>query len=134
MRLGLPASDIAALETRSEGWIAGLQMAALLLQDGKTAINSSRPLFVIPDGMHVASCVGFTDPANRAAEVEKVCTHNHYRRQGLAEAVIRECFHRLGQRGIDKAYIEGYSGEANGLYEKLDPCARKQWFHYELVA
>ena len=33
MGLELSAEDIAALETRTEGWIAGLQMAALSLQD-----------------------------------------------------------------------------------------------------
>ena len=87
---------------------------------------------VAPDGVHAATCVGFIDPANRAAEVEKVCTHRGYRRQGLAEAVIRECFQRLSQRGIERAYITGYSGEANSLYEKLGPVRRKQWFHYEL--
>lgn len=97
------------------------------------AYDPSLDLSVItPDGVHVASCVGFCDPAYRMAEVEKVCTHPQYRRIGLGEAVIRECFQRLRQRGIDMAYITDYSGEANGLYEKLDPCKRKQWFHYEL--
>ena len=33
MRLDLSSSDVAALESRTEGWIAGLQMAALSLQD-----------------------------------------------------------------------------------------------------
>ncbi|NUM43588.1 MAG: hypothetical protein HUU38_02695 [Anaerolineales bacterium] len=33
MRLGMSLADIAALERRTEGWIAGLQMAALSLQD-----------------------------------------------------------------------------------------------------
>jgi ribosomal protein S18 acetylase RimI-like enzyme len=87
---------------------------------------------VAPDGTHAATCVGFVDHDNRAAEVEKVCTHRGYRRQGLAEAVIRECFQHLYRRGIERAYITGYSGEANDLYEKLGPCKRKQWFHYEL--
>lgn len=87
---------------------------------------------VTADGLHVASCVGFADPAARMAEIEKICTHQRYRRQGLAEAVIRACFCRLQQRGIARAYITGYSGEANGLYEKLGPCAHKQWFHYAL--
>ncbi len=32
MGLNLPAEDIAALETRTEGWIAGLQLASLALQ------------------------------------------------------------------------------------------------------
>jgi ribosomal protein S18 acetylase RimI-like enzyme len=76
--------------------------------------------------------VGFNDPAYGVAEVEKICTHSQYRRQGLAEAVIRECFQRLKKRGIERAYITGYSEEANGLYEKLGPCGHKQWFHYEL--
>lgn len=87
---------------------------------------------VTPEGSHVAGCVGFNDPAYRVAEVEKVCTHNQYRRQGLGEAVIKECFQQLKRCGIRWAYITGYSDEANGLYEKLGPCNRKQWFHYEL--
>ena len=33
MQLGLTAEDILALETRTEGWIAGLQLAALSLRD-----------------------------------------------------------------------------------------------------
>jgi LuxR family maltose regulon positive regulatory protein len=33
MGLGLVAEDVAALESRTEGWIAGLQLAALSLQD-----------------------------------------------------------------------------------------------------
>ena len=43
---------------------------------------------------------------------------------------------RLGdwQHGLwnEQKCITGYSGEANGLYEKLGPVRRKQWFHYEL--
>ena len=84
------------------------------------------------EGVHVSGCVGFVDAVNGVAEVEKVCTHNQYRRQGLGEAVIRACFQRLRQRGIRRAYITGYSGEANSLYEKLGPCWRKQWYHYTL--
>ena len=87
---------------------------------------------VADDGTHVASCVGFNDPAHSVAEVEKICTHQQYRRRGLAEAVIRECFHRLQRRGIERAYITGYSDEANRLYERLGPCWHKRWFHYEL--
>jgi ribosomal protein S18 acetylase RimI-like enzyme len=87
---------------------------------------------VTPEGLHVASCVGFNDLAFGVAEVEKICTHNQYRRKGLAEAVIRECFQRLSARKIPRAYITGYSAAANGLYEKLGPCRHKQWFHYEL--
>jgi ribosomal protein S18 acetylase RimI-like enzyme len=86
------------------------------------------------EGKHVSACVGFADPSCNMVEVEKVVTHSGYRRLGLGEAVIRECFHRVHHRGIDIAYITGYSNEANGLYEKLGPCAHKRWFHYELPA
>ncbi len=82
-------------------------------------------------GVHAATCVGFYDPAHSVAEVEKVCTHSQHRRLGLAEAVIKTCFQQLKVRGIKTAYITGYSGEANGLYEKLNPVARRQWYHYE---
>lgn len=87
---------------------------------------------ITEEGRHVAACVGFADPSCNMVEVEKVVTHSGHRRLGLGEAVIRECFHRVHQRGIDIAYITGYSNEANGLYEKLGPCARKRWFHYEM--
>jgi LuxR family maltose regulon positive regulatory protein len=41
MRLGLSAEDIKALETRTEGWAVGLQMAAILLKD-----SSNRAKFI----------------------------------------------------------------------------------------
>ena len=37
MGLDLSAEDIAALETRTEGWIAGLQLAAISMQGRKDA-------------------------------------------------------------------------------------------------
>jgi ribosomal protein S18 acetylase RimI-like enzyme len=84
------------------------------------------------EGQYVATCVGFMAPANHMAEVEKVCTHRQFRRLGLAEAVIRACFHELHARGIEHASITGYRVGANALYEKLGPCApHTQWFHYE---
>jgi hypothetical protein len=82
------------------------------------------------DGIHASSCVGFPDFKNRMAEIEKVSTHHLYRRRGLAEAAIRECFRRLYERGIEYAYITGYSEAAKGLkglYEKLGGCWSKRW-------
>ena len=43
MGLNLSAEDIAALETRTEGWIAGLQLAALSMQGHEDVPGSSRP-------------------------------------------------------------------------------------------
>jgi len=42
MGLGLSAQDIAALETRTEGWIAGLQLAAISMQGRKDASSLIR--------------------------------------------------------------------------------------------
>ena len=39
MELGLSAEDIAALETRTEGWIAGLQLAAISMQGHRDATS-----------------------------------------------------------------------------------------------
>ena len=88
---------------------------------------------VTPEGNHLAGCVGFHDPVYGVAEIEKVCTHYQYRRMGLADAVIRECFQRLKKAGMKMAYITGYSVGANALYENLGPCWQNQWFHYELA-
>ncbi len=82
------------------------------------------------NGQHVASCVAFIDYKNNYAEIEKVCTHSEYRRRGLAEAVIRECFKRLYIEGIQYAYIGGESTEAKGLYAKLGPVKSWKWFNY----
>ena len=87
---------------------------------------------VSPDGQHVANCVGFIDPLNKIAEIERVCTHAYHRQRGYAFAAIRDCFRRLHARGYDRAYITGYSSEANGLYEKLGPVNRTRWFRYQL--
>ncbi|MCL5998111.1 MAG: GNAT family N-acetyltransferase [Chloroflexi bacterium] len=86
-----------------------------------------------PVGVHASSCVGFVDYENRVSEVEKVCTHSSYRRQHLAEAVIKACFVRLKAAGFEYAYITGYSHEANALYEKLGPVKRKEWSLYEVI-
>ena len=43
MGLDLSAEDIAALEARTEGWIAGLQLAALSMQGHKDTTNFIKP-------------------------------------------------------------------------------------------
>ena len=88
---------------------------------------------VTDGGIHVSSCVGFPDYKNRMAEVEKVCTSRKYRRMGLAEAAIRECFRRLYARGIEYAYITGYGEGPKSLYEKLGGCWSKRWNSYAIA-
>lgn len=59
--------------------------------------------------------------------------YSAYRRKGLAEAVIRECFKRLHNEGIQHAYITGYSTAAKNLYGKLGAVKSKNWFEYALT-
>lgn len=80
------------------------------------------------EGIHVSSCVAFVDYKNNYAEIEKICTHTDYRKKGLAEAVVRECFRRLHDQGIEYAYITGFSTEAKNLYEKLGSVKSRNWF------
>ncbi|MFL5804111.1 MAG: LuxR C-terminal-related transcriptional regulator [Roseiflexaceae bacterium] len=44
MRLQLPPEQIAALTTYTEGWVAGVQLAALALQDSEAALDRLAPL------------------------------------------------------------------------------------------
>jgi len=72
-----------------------------------------------PDGRLVAGCEALIDTRNNWADVERVCTHNDYRRRGFARAVIVECFHRLRAMGLHAAFITGYSEAAMSLYGSL---------------
>ncbi len=46
MALPLPANQIAALETRTEGWVAGLQLAALALKSTRPETSQSTEAFI----------------------------------------------------------------------------------------
>lgn len=72
-----------------------------------------------PDGRLVAGCEALIDARNAAADVERICTHNAFRRRGLARAVIHDCLRRLRDMGMERAYIAGYSREALALYGSL---------------
>jgi GNAT superfamily N-acetyltransferase len=74
---------------------------------------------VAPDGAFVSGCEALIDAHNVLADVERVCTHSRFRRRGFARAVIQECFSRLRDMGLERAYITGYSLEAIALYGSL---------------
>jgi hypothetical protein len=133
------APDYTAKAGANNDGFSGLsQVSAFELQ--RYAYSRENPAYdpaldysvVAPDGTHVASCVGFVDPASRLAEIEKVCTRAAYRRQGHAQAAIRACFRGLAERGVERAYITAYGPGANALYARLGPVAEWQWYHYEL--
>jgi len=70
MGLNLAAEDIATLEARTEGWIAGLQLAALSLQEHPDAPSFIRSFtgshrFVLDARVERASLAPFTAPDRR---------------------------------------------------------------------
>lgn len=82
---------------------------------------------VAPNGTYVSGCEALIDSRNLEADIERVCTHGDYRRQGLARAVIQECLYRLKAMGVKQAHITGYSEGAIALYGSLG--ARKRTEH-----
>ncbi len=84
------------------------------------------------DNLIVAGCVGLVDYRNNCAEIEVVCTHNEYRRMGLARAVITECMRRLYDEGIRYAYIGGSDEAAIHLYGKFRFAACRNWYGFSL--
>lgn len=118
---------------RNENTVNKLDMLAYEYHRESPIYNPYYDLSVIDkNGVHVSGCLAFVDYENRYAEIERVCTHSDYRRKGLCEAVIKECFQRLKEEGIEYAYITGYSNAANGLYEKVGAVTSRKWFQYEL--
>jgi ribosomal protein S18 acetylase RimI-like enzyme len=72
-----------------------------------------------PDGRFAAGCEALIDGHNSEADIERVCTHSDFRRQGFARAVIAECLRRLKEMGLRNAYITGYSEAALALYGSM---------------
>jgi len=85
---------------------------------------------VAPDGTFVSGCEALIDTRNLEADIERVCTHSDYRRQGLARVVIQACFYRLKEMGVKKAHITGYSEGAIALYGSLGDCQRTEFLIY----
>jgi ribosomal protein S18 acetylase RimI-like enzyme len=84
-----------------------------------------------PDGRFVAGCEALIDAHNGEADIERVCTHDAFRRRGFARAVIVECLHRLKDMGLHSAYIMGYSEGAMALYGSLGAIDEQMAFTYE---
>ncbi len=85
---------------------------------------------VASDGTYVSGCEALIDTRNLEADIERVCTHGDYRRQGLARIVIQECLYRLKGMGMKKAHITGYSEGAIALYGSLGARKRTKFFIY----
>ena len=82
-----------------------------------------------------AVCFGWVDLKNNVGELEPVGTHPHFRRRGLASAVITEGFHRLYAMGIKRVFIASGAepNPSNRLYESLDPVDKQIFEHWVKV-
>jgi ribosomal protein S18 acetylase RimI-like enzyme len=78
----------------------------------------------------VSGCEALIDTSNLEADIERVCTHRDYRRQGLARMVIQESLYSLKEMGVQKAHITGYSEGAVALYDSLGAQERTEFFIY----
>jgi GNAT superfamily N-acetyltransferase len=58
-----------------------------------------------PDGTMASSTIMWFDEANRTAEFEPVGTHPHYRRLGLARAMLLHGMHRARTAGATQATV-----------------------------
>ena len=67
-----------------------------------------------------------------SGSIEPVVTHSDYRRRGLAQAVVRECFQRMKAGGIATVRIASVAEPAVGnfLYESLGPTSRQEVHRY----
>lgn len=85
------------------------------------------------DGQFVAGCEALINAYGLEADIERVCTHRHFRHRGFARAVIQECLHRLHDMGLSNAYLTGYSPEAIGLYGSLGAVEESESFVYVMA-
>ena len=83
------------------------------------------------DGSFVAGAEALINAHCLEADIERVCTHNEFRRRGFARAVSLECMYRLKEIGIRNAYITGYSQAAIALYGSMGHADEFQSFIYE---
>ena len=85
------------------------------------------------DGTPVSFCVGWREPTTAdAGNIEPVGTHAEYRRRGLAQAVVRECFARMRAAGIRTVRIASVAEPAVGnfLYDSLSPSTKREVHRY----
>ena len=122
--LNLSGEDIAALETRTEGWIAGLRLAALLMQRGQDI-----PTFLKAFTGSQRYIIDYLTEEVLALQPEPIQTF-------LLQTAILE---RL-QGSLCEAVISEYAGEASGqaMLEQVEQAnlflvpldEERQWYRY----
>lgn len=93
-------------------------------------------VIVNTQGESVAYCMGWVEEHDpKAGYIEPMGVHTEYRRKGLATALAKECFKRLGALGVERASIASHAEPniSNFLYDSLHPTSVKRSFRYSLT-
>jgi len=90
-------------------------------------------VIVNPQSDSVAYCMGWVEENNpTSGYIEPMGVHSDYRRNGLGTALAKECFKRLGNLGVERAWIASNAepNVSNFLYESLNPASIKRAYRY----
>jgi LuxR family maltose regulon positive regulatory protein len=129
--LDLAAEDVHALESRTEGWAVGLQMAALSLQG---LDPTGRHDFVVDfagDDRYVADYLVEEVLRRQPPEIQSFLLHTSFLKRlcgPLCDAVLRGC----------KAWLPDYAGQSQATLEYLESANlftipmdnKRQWYRY----
>ena len=92
-------------------------------------------VIVNPQGESVGYCMGWVEEINpKSGYIEPMGVHSDYRKNGFGTALAKECFKRLGNLGVERAWIASHAEPdvSNFLYESLNPASIKRSYRYSL--
>lgn len=112
--LGFHDGDIKiAVDNRADPtWYRNIQTAPLYRRDLDLVV-------IAPDGAIAAFCTIWFDDVTRSAYFEPVATVPAYQRRGLGKALLTEGLRRLQRMGATVAFVCGFNGPANALYQSV---------------
>ncbi|NOZ27804.1 MAG: AAA family ATPase [Chloroflexi bacterium] len=123
MRLGLPSEDVVALQTRTEGWITGLQLAALALQEDQDPTRARAFIAAFTGDDRFVSDYLVAEVLQRQPEV----IHHFLRQTAILDRLTASlCDAVLGSEN-SQAMLERLE-EGNVFLIPLD--RRRQWYRY----
>lgn len=92
-------------------------------------------VIVNPQGESVAYCMGWVEENDaKSGFIEPMGVHSDYRRNGFGAALAKECFRRLYDMGVERAWIASNAEPdiSNFLYDSLNPSSIKRSYRYSL--
>ncbi|MFK7802072.1 MAG: GNAT family N-acetyltransferase [Anaerolineae bacterium] len=86
-------------------------------------------------GESVGYCMGWIQESDRKfGYIEPMGVHSDYRQNGFGKVLAKECFKRLANMGVEKAWIASSAEPhvSNFLYDALNPTTIKRSYRYSL--